>query len=386
MLGKQRVGVFVFFVLGLAVLALSGCVGLAPVMSHQGRLLDASGDPVPDGDYEIVYSIYQAETGGTAVHTETQTVPVKDGLFTTSIGLSSAIDPTVFAGPTWLEISIGGEVLTPRQRMQGAPFAFSLVTGAVVQGIQTIDREFAGQTDTGAALTVINADTSETGGHGLLAINRAAAPPASREKVAALQARAVGGVTADNTGAYGAIITSQAYRGMYVKGGPTYYAGVFDSDVGITLIGGGSCSGCALVYYGQNTGTAAIRPGDLVAVDGVVLDAGLNIPVMQVRKATSAADAVIGVATGAATRQPVGEFNDVTTGGFEPTGGPAGQGGYVSVVVQGLVQARAAGTGLQPGTAISAGADGVVADSAGRFRALSAVDNDGRVWVMVGGQ
>lgn len=386
MLGKQRVGVLVFFLVGLAALVLSGCVGLAPVMSHQGRLLDASGNPVPDGDYEITYSIFQAETGGTAVHTETQTVPVKDGLFTTSIGLSSAIDPTVFAGPTWLEVRIGGEVLTPRQRMQGAPFAFSLATGSVVQGIQTIDREFAGQTETGAALTVINADTSATGGHGVLAINRAAAAGANREKVAAFQARALGGVSADSTGSYGAIITSAAYRGMYVKSDPIWFAAIFDSAAGIELTGGGTCTGCALVYYGQNAGAAPIQAGDLVAVDGVVVDADLNIPVMQVRKATSPVDAVIGVATGASTRRPVSEFNGVTTGGFESAAGSASQGGYVRVVVQGLVQARAATTSLQPGMAVSAGTDGVVADGAGHYRALSNVDKNGMVWVMVGGQ
>jgi hypothetical protein len=382
MLGKQRLSVLIYMALGV----LTGCVGLAPVMSHQGRLLDASGNPVPDGDYEVNYAIYQAETGGTAVYTETQTVNVQDGLFTTSIGLSSLIDPTVFAGPTWLEVSVGGEVLTPRQRMQGAPFAFSLATGSVVQGIQTIDREFAGQTETGAALTVINADTSATGGHGLLAINRAAAAGVDRDKVAALQGRALGGVTADGTGSYGAIITSEAYRGMYAKGGTNYYAAVFDSNAGIELVGGGTCSGCALMYYGQNAGAAPIRAGDLVAVDGVVVDADLNIPVMQVRKATSPADAVIGVATGAAARRPIGEFNGVTTGGFEATAGSAAQGGYVRVVVQGLVQARAAGTSLQPGTAVSAGVDGVVADRGGRYQALSAVDENGMVWVMVGGQ
>lgn len=376
----RRFSGLLLFVLPLAALLLAGCVGLSPIMSHQGRLVDGSGNPVADGDYEIVYKIFDAATAGNEKYTETQTVAVKDGYFTTSVGMTGPIDPTVFATSAWLEVTINGETLTPRQLLQGSPYAFSLATGAVVQGLQTIERDFAGQTKTGAALTVINADSSATGGHGLLAINRAAAAGGARDEVAALQARAVGGVAGDATGAYGAIITSTAYRGLYAKGASIYYSAYVDGD----LFVGGNCVGCLVAYYGQNAGSAAIRPGDLVAVDGVVADPDLGTPVMQVRRATSAADAVIGVATGAASRAPVGEFNGVTTGGFSKRAGAAQRGDYVVIAVQGLVQARASDAALRPGTSVGPSTDGVVAAAGGPFRALSAVDANGLVWVMVG--
>lgn len=381
-------GRLLFVVLIFLLVAAACAPKLVPTFSHQGRLLDENGNPVADGNYAVEYRIFNVASGGTAAYTESQNVPVEDGLFTTSLGLSGTITPTIFAQPTWLEVSVNGETLAPRQQLQGSPYAFSLASGAAVQGSETLGRTFAGLDNTGAALVVLNNDTSATGGHGLLAVNRAAAAGDDRANVAALQARAVGGVVGDNTGSYGAIITSQAYRGMYVDANDIYYAAVFDSPAGIAVIGGGSCVGCAMAYYAQNVGDAPIHAGDFVAAVGVTTDAELGIPVMQVRRAAGPDDALIGVAAGAAVRGPVALRNGVRTGGFDAADGPAAAGGYLSVVVQGLARARAADGALAPGAAVTASADGAAAAATGSgyTKALSAVDADGMVWVMLGGQ
>lgn len=381
----RQPGRLLYLVLPLVILILGACVPeLVPTFSHQGRLFDADGNPVPDGNYNVDYSIFQSPDDGTPVYTESQSVAVENGLFTTSLGLTSLITPTIFAQPTWLEITVAGETLAPRQLLQGAPYAFSLASGAVAQGSETVGRTYNGQENTGAVLTVWNNDASETGGNGLLAINMAQ----TADSAAALQARALGG-SDTVAGSYGAIITSEGYRGMYVESAPDYYAALFESPVGIYIGGGGSCTGCALAYYAQNGGDTAIRAGDFVAVMGVELDAELNIPVMRVRRATGPDDAIIGVAAGAATRSAVGEINGVRTGGFEAAAGEAAAGGYLSVVVQGLAQARAADAALQPGAPLTAGPEGAVGvadDAAAYTRALSAVDADGLVWVMLSGQ
>ncbi len=381
-------GRLLFVVLTFLIVAAACAPKLVPTFSHQGRLLDASGNPVADGDYPVEYRIFNQASGGTAAYTESQTVPVEDGLFTTSLGLTGAITPTIFAQPAWLEVSIDGETLAPRQQLQGAPYAFSLTSGSVVQGAETLGRTYLGQENTGSALTVVNNDVSATGGHGLLALNWAAAADDARGDVAALQARALGGSFDDSTGSYGAIITSQAYRGMYVGGNEFLYAAVFDSAVGINIIGGGNCIGCTMAYFAQNVGDAPINAGDFVASVGVVVDAELGVPVMQVRRATGPDDALIGVATGAATRAPVAMRNGVRAGGFDAADGPAAAGGYLSVAVQGLVQARAADAALAPGAAVTASADGAAtaAGAGGYTKALSTVDADGMVWVMLGGQ
>lgn len=384
--------------LPFAALVLSACVPkLTPQMSHQGRLVDESGNPVPDGDYDVVYSIFQVATGGTAVYTEAQSVPVKDGLFTTSLGLTGPIDAKYFAQPTWLEVSVEGEILTPRQRLQGAPYAFSLSSGSVVQGSETIARDYLTYTDTGAALTAVNLDLTETGGHGLAVINIAAPTGADRDKTAALYVIAGGGEfdSSDGnpeTGAYGAIVRSESYRGLYATGGEDtagvlsdYYAAIFNGNSGISITGGGGCNGCTMAYTARNTGDAPIQAGDFVAVSNVTVDADLNIPVMEVHRATAADSAVIGVAQGALARSAVGISNGMQTGGYDPLAGPAKSGDYVNVVVNGLVQARAADGSLQPGAAVTVGAEGVSAATGGQgiARAMSAVDANGMVWVMV---
>ena len=69
--------------------------------------------------------------------------------FTATIGDSGVITPSIFAEPTYMELTIDSETLAPRQRLLGAPYAFSLVPGAVVQGTEPITRTFATLTDTG---------------------------------------------------------------------------------------------------------------------------------------------------------------------------------------------------------------------------------------------
>lgn len=383
--------------LPLAILLLVGCgvAPLTPSFSHQGRLLDDSGNPVPDGNYEVRYNIFQTASGGTAVYTDTQTINVENGLFTTSLGLTENITPTIFARPTWLEVTIDGETLTPRQRLLGSPYAFSLVSGSVVRGAELLDRSFLGQDDTGAVMTVWNYGVSAQSGHALLAINQAAPSGVDRDRVAAFQAIAAGGTNnngADpDTGAYGAIVRSESYRGLYAQGagapGSSYLAAVFDSPAGIAIVGGGGCTGCALLYNAQNVGDVPIEAGDFVAIEGVTQDAELNVPVMQVRKATAASQAVIGVASEALSRAPVTVYNGVLTGGYDSAGDTAAPGGYLSVVVQGLVQAKAAsGAGVAPGDMVTLSAEGVLSGDTGVARALSSVDENGFVWVMVGSQ
>lgn len=375
-------------ILPLLALFVSGCAGaLRPEYSYQGRLLDAGGNPVPDGSYEMTYSVYNTLSGGTEVFSQTQTIPVEGGLFTTAVGPSADLDPEVFSQPAWMEVTVEGETLTPRQRLQGAPFAFSLAPGAVVQGSETRDRSFGGQDDTGSVLTVWNRDASATGGHAVLALNQAAASGADRNKTAALLAIASGGqvTSSPNTGAYGAIIRSENYRGMYAKGDDDfgYFAAVFDSPAGINVIGGGGCTGCTMAYMGYNAGEAAIAPGDFVSLLGVELDADLNVPVMQVQKAQAGDTAIIGVASGAATREPISAVYGAQVGGFEQIGGTAAGGEFVSVVVQGLVQAN---VGELPATKLGQQVAKTAADEPAVGRLMSAPENDGMAWVMLSGQ
>ncbi|KQC03559.1 MAG: hypothetical protein APR53_04905, partial [Methanoculleus sp. SDB] len=83
---------------------------------------------------DIVFSLYDVASGGTPLDTDTHVVTVTDGLFTTALDF----DRRYYDGrDLWLEISIRGEVLSPRQEFRPVPYALGLVPGATVKGTLT---------------------------------------------------------------------------------------------------------------------------------------------------------------------------------------------------------------------------------------------------------
>ncbi len=184
MFSNRRFVALLSVLLPIFAIFIASCAGgnLTPRFSHQGRLLDSSGNPVADGNYTLQYRLYHTSSGGTAVFTETRNVAVEDGLFTTSIGSTSYITPTIFSEPTWMEINVDGETLSPRQRLEGAPYAFSLAADSLVRGSVPITRTFATVENTGAAMTVWNTNSGATGGNGLVVANQAAAAATDTRK------------------------------------------------------------------------------------------------------------------------------------------------------------------------------------------------------------
>ena len=127
-------------VLGGTVLWLvAGCTAaLTPQVSYQGRLTDDAGHPL-NGTYQLNFALYHQSSGGTTIYSETDSVAVADGLFDTVIGPGTAVAglmPEDLAKPLWLEVTVSDgtitETLTPRQRLYGSPYAFTLMPGAVI--------------------------------------------------------------------------------------------------------------------------------------------------------------------------------------------------------------------------------------------------------------
>jgi len=97
-----------------------------PVINYQGQVTDASGKPA-NGNFTMVFSIFDAVTGGTALYTETQNVTVSNGVFNALIGSVIPIPQTLFDGSPirLLEITVNGTVLTPRRPFGSVPYAFT---------------------------------------------------------------------------------------------------------------------------------------------------------------------------------------------------------------------------------------------------------------------
>ncbi len=96
--------------------------------SIQGIIRKSSGAAVEDGKYDLTFKLYPAQNGGTAVHTETQSVGVVGGIYSTELGggatpLNAAFDQTYYLG-----VAVdGGTELIPRVRLTSSPYALSLI-------------------------------------------------------------------------------------------------------------------------------------------------------------------------------------------------------------------------------------------------------------------
>lgn len=158
-----------FLVISLAVvlgLLFTGCgVGLFPQFTYQGVLTDASGTPL-SGSVKLTYRIYNASTGGSPLYTETETATLNDGRFDSVVGPNTAVgslSPEDLAQPLWIEVEVGNgtytETLTPRQRLYGAPYAFTLMPGTVIT--QTFDAALYPPAGINAVVTIGNGEASD---------------------------------------------------------------------------------------------------------------------------------------------------------------------------------------------------------------------------------
>lgn len=108
-----------------ALLTISAASAAVPsTLTQQGRLFDSSGAPAT-GSVSIVFTVYDAASGGTALWTETQTVTLDEGYFSVRLGESQPIATTVFNGSTrYLGVAVGGDPeMTPRQTIVSVPYA-----------------------------------------------------------------------------------------------------------------------------------------------------------------------------------------------------------------------------------------------------------------------
>jgi hypothetical protein len=133
-------------------------------MVYQGRLLTAAGAPV-NGNTSVVFSIYAAATGGSAIWTETRTVSSDlNGVFTIDLGSTTALTTTVFDGTVrYLGIKAGSDAeMTPRQPLSSVPYAMraAAAPGGVANNSITTAMIQDGAVTTAKILdgTVANAD------------------------------------------------------------------------------------------------------------------------------------------------------------------------------------------------------------------------------------
>jgi microcystin-dependent protein len=112
------------------------------LINYQGTLTDTSGNPVADGQYGVVFNIYDVPTGGTSLWAEiwnNTTVPVTaiKGNFNAMLGTHTPIPLSFFNDHpvTYLGIKVGNDSeMAPRQRISSVAYAFTAGSGGIPQG------------------------------------------------------------------------------------------------------------------------------------------------------------------------------------------------------------------------------------------------------------
>ena len=117
--------------LGLAPAAFAA---LPATTTIEGVLMSTGGGPVADGNYAATVGIYAAETGGTAVWSESGvTLAVKGGQFNQILGAKTPLVPAALSLTTaWIGLQIGSDAELPRRPLASSPYA---QRAAVAEGL-----------------------------------------------------------------------------------------------------------------------------------------------------------------------------------------------------------------------------------------------------------
>jgi hypothetical protein len=135
---EMRIRSLVESSVALVLLALVACGAAAQVplrMNYQVMLTDESNEPLVEAPVDLVFRLYDAESGGAASWSE------EHNTHTNSIGVVSvvlgSVSPLVigdFSGPLWLEIEVEGEIMYPRRELSSAPYALHAADSDLLGG------------------------------------------------------------------------------------------------------------------------------------------------------------------------------------------------------------------------------------------------------------
>lgn len=93
-------------------------------ISYQGVLFNPFGQPVPNGNYNMIFTIYDAPSGGNILGQASQAVSVTNGMFSALITFTGGLEAVLTGSDRWIGITIGNDPeATPRQKVTYVPYA-----------------------------------------------------------------------------------------------------------------------------------------------------------------------------------------------------------------------------------------------------------------------
>jgi hypothetical protein len=120
----------------VSVLGVGPASAQAPQMiTYQGLLTDNAGGAGADGGYSLTFRIFDAETGGAELWSETQpSVAVSGGLFKVQLGSITSLTLD-FDAPYWLEVQVGADpAQSPRIALTSVPYSYTAMQADEVDG------------------------------------------------------------------------------------------------------------------------------------------------------------------------------------------------------------------------------------------------------------
>ena len=97
--------------------------GIPRIVSLKGELSDAADQPIT-GLVSITFRVYDVQTGGAALWSETQSVTADEGVYTVLLGSVTSLD-LPFDADYWLSIEVEADgEMSPRLRMASSPYAY----------------------------------------------------------------------------------------------------------------------------------------------------------------------------------------------------------------------------------------------------------------------
>lgn len=97
------------------------------LINVQGKLSDAAGAPI-SGELQITFAIFDEETGGNELWREGPlAITLTRGIYNVLLGSTSPLPPEIFKSGSarFLEITVNGETLAPRQRITSAAYTIA---------------------------------------------------------------------------------------------------------------------------------------------------------------------------------------------------------------------------------------------------------------------
>ena len=102
---------------------------IPPLINYQGKLTNATGQPMT-GSPSLAFDIYDAQSMGTKVWGPQvfASVPLLDGSFNVILGTTDASGRSIIKAftdqPRYLEITVNGSAISPRQQILMLPMRF----------------------------------------------------------------------------------------------------------------------------------------------------------------------------------------------------------------------------------------------------------------------